>query len=101
MSTATKTQPVRSTATRNTSAPRGNQTFLFGRDNYMWMLAGLALIVLGFFLMAGGKSPDPNQFNEAEVYSARRITIAPIIILIGFGLEAYAIMKRPKNTNGA
>lgn len=75
--------------------PRGNQTFLFDRSNYMWMFIGLGCILIGFFLMAGGKSPDPHQFNAAEVFSPRRITIAPIMILLGFGIEAYAIMKKP------
>ncbi len=76
--------------------PRGNQTFLFDKGNYMWMGIGLLCILIGFALLSGGKSPDPHQFNYAEVYSFRRITLAPIVILIGFGIEAYAIMmKRP------
>ncbi len=77
------------------SAPLGNQVFLFDKSNYMWMLGGLAVVLLGFVLMAGGKSPDPHVFNASEVFSTRRITIAPIMILIGFGIEAYAIMKKP------
>ena len=76
------------------SVPRGNQTFLFDRKNYLWMGAGLLLIIIGFALLAGGKSPDPHQFNYQEVYSFRRITLAPIVILIGFGIEAYAIMMK-------
>ncbi|XZF12632.1 DUF3098 domain-containing protein [Chitinophagaceae bacterium MMS25-I14] len=78
--------------------PLGNQTFLFDKTNYTWMLAGLALILLGFLLMSGGKSADPHQFNYDEVYSFRRITLAPIVILLGFGIEVYAIMKKPKET---
>jgi len=61
----------------------------------MIMFAGLAVIILGFILMSGGKSADPNVFNEAEIYSARRITIAPILILLGLVIEGYAIMKKP------
>jgi len=60
------------------------------------MLAGLAVLALGFFLMAGGKSSDPNQFNANEVYSATRITIAPILIMAGFVIEIIAIMRKPK-----
>lgn len=77
------------------AAPRGNQTFLFDKSNYMWLFIGLACILLGFVLMSGGKSPDPHKFNADEIFSARRITIAPLLILIGFGIEAYAIMKKP------
>ena len=69
---------------------------LFSKDNYMWMLIGAALLALGFFLMAGGKSSDPNVFNENEVYSHVRITVAPILIIAGFIVEIYAIMKKPK-----
>lgn len=82
-------------------APRGNQTFLFDKRNYMWFGIGLACIVLGFFLLSGGKSPDPHQFNYNEVYSFRRITLAPIVILLGFAIEAYAIMlKHPSQKAG-
>lgn len=69
---------------------------LFGKENYMWMLAGLVVLALGFFLMAGGKSADPNVFDPKEVYSTTRITIAPILIITGFIIEIIAIMKKPK-----
>lgn len=75
--------------------PKGNQTFLFDKGNYMWMIGGVLIILLGFILMSGGKSNDPNVFNYEEVYSARRITIAPLMILLGFAVEVYAIMKKP------
>jgi len=89
---------VRTTTTKKTdNAPRGNQVFLFDKTNYMWMLGGVLLILIGFILMSGGKSPDPHQFNYKEIYSARRITIAPMMILIGFAIEVYAIMKKPAN----
>ena len=73
-------------------------TAIFGKENYRWMLGGLVLLALGFFLMAGGKSPDPNVFNADEVYSTTRITIAPILIIAGFVIEIVAIMKKPKVT---
>jgi hypothetical protein len=73
-----------------------HNTPLFSKENYMWMLGGLVLLALGFFLMAGGKSSDPNVFNENEVYSFTRITLAPIFIIGGFVIEIIAIMKKPK-----
>lgn len=69
---------------------------LFGKENYMWMLIGLAVLAIGFFLMAGGKSSDPKVFDDKEVYSNMRITVAPILIIIGFVIEIFAIMKKPK-----
>lgn len=71
-------------------------TPLFGKENYMWMLIGLGVLALGFFLMAGGKSGDPKVFNEDEVYSPIRITVAPILIIAGFIIEIFAIMKKSK-----
>jgi hypothetical protein len=69
---------------------------LFSKDNYMWMIIGIILVAIGILLMAGGKSADPNVFKENEVYSFRRITLAPILILIGLGIEVYAIFKKPR-----
>ena len=69
---------------------------IFSRSNYTWMLIGVVIIAIGMFLMAGGKSEDPNVFNAAEVYSARRITVAPILILAGLVIEIYAIFKKTK-----
>lgn len=71
---------------------------LFSKENYIWMLAGLAVMAVGFFLMAGGKSADPKVFNENEVYSTARITIAPILIIAGLLIEIFAIMKKPKES---
>ncbi|HKH61103.1 MAG TPA: DUF3098 domain-containing protein [Flavitalea sp.] len=69
---------------------------LFGRENYIWIIAGIAIIALGLMLMAGGRSSDPNVFDPKEVYSTTRITIAPILILIGLGLGVFAIFRKPK-----
>ena len=71
-------------------------TNLFGKENYILMLAGLLVLALGFFLMAGGKSPDPKVFDTKEVYSTTRITIAPMLIIAGFIIEIVAIMRKPK-----
>lgn len=74
-----------------------NKTDLaFGKENYILLLVGLAFIVTGFFLMAGGGSDDPNVFSE-EIFSFRRITLAPIIVITGFVIEIVAIMKKPKD----
>ena len=70
---------------------------LFGKDNYIWMAIGLVVLALGFYLMAGGKSDNPNVFNEKEIYSPIRITVAPLLIIIGFIIEIYALMKKSKN----
>lgn len=73
---------------------------MFDKDNYTWMLIGVAILILGFVLMAGGGSDDPNVFDASQVYSTRRITIAPIIILIGLVVEIYALFRQPKKTTG-
>ena len=70
---------------------------IFSKQNYMWMLAGIALIAIGMFLMAGGKSDNPGVFNEKEVYSTTRITIAPLLILAGLVLEIFAIFRKQKS----
>ncbi|GDX43268.1 MAG: hypothetical protein RL640_113 [Bacteroidota bacterium] len=69
-------------------------TPLFGKQNLVWMLVGLIVIVLGLVLMAGGKSMDPTVFNENEVYSFTRITLAPILIVAGLLIEVFAIMRK-------
>ncbi len=80
---------------KKTSSP-ATPNPLFDKGNYMWMLIGLGVLALGFFLMAGGKSPDPKVFNKDEVYSTTRITIAPMLIIAGFIIEIFAIMKKSK-----
>lgn len=70
--------------------------FAFGKENYRLMLIGLAFIVIGFLLMIGGGSADPTKFSP-EIFSFRRITLAPILILAGYVIEIFAIMKRPKD----
>ncbi|RYZ20740.1 MAG: DUF3098 domain-containing protein [Chitinophagaceae bacterium] len=71
---------------------------LFGRENRMWMAIGAAVIIIGFLLMAGGRSEDPNVFNKDEVYGFRRITLAPIVILAGLVIEIYALFRKPGKT---
>lgn len=70
--------------------------FALGKENLKLMLIGLAIIIVGFILMTGGKSNDPSVFNP-EIFSFRRITLAPMVVLFGFLFEIYAIMKKPKS----
>ncbi len=70
--------------------------FAVGKENLKLLLIGLVIIVIGFVLMTGGKSSDPTVFNP-EIFSFRRITLAPMVVLFGFIFEIYAIMKKPKS----
>lgn len=75
-----------------------NSEFIFGKRNYKFMFIGLACIAIGFLLMSGGGSDDPNVFNE-DIFNWRRIRLAPTLILIGFGIQIYAILTRKQDTN--
>lgn len=77
---------------RTDQAPR--QEFIFQKKNYTFMFIGIACITLGFILMSGGGSDDPNVFNE-DIYNFRRIRLAPTLVLIGLGIEIYAILLNP------
>jgi hypothetical protein len=82
---------------KKTTASRQYQP-LFGKENYRWMLVGIIIMALGLILMAGGKSKDPNVFDPKQVYSFTRITLAPILVLLGLSLEIVAIFKKSKTT---
>ena len=69
--------------------------FAFTKENYRLLIIGFVIIVIGFLLMVGGKAESPDQFNP-EVFSFRRITLAPLVVLLGFAFEIYAIMKKPR-----
>ncbi|MCX7551017.1 DUF3098 domain-containing protein [Xanthomarina sp. F2636L] len=69
-------------------------TFIFGKKNYKFMLIGLACIAIGFILMSGGGSDDPNVFSP-DIFNFRRIRLAPTLVLIGFGIQVYAILLNP------
>ncbi|MDX9726359.1 MAG: DUF3098 domain-containing protein [Bacteroidales bacterium] len=71
-------------------------SFALGRENYKLLAIGFVIIVAGFLLMLGGKSDDPEVFSE-KIFSFRRITLAPVVILAGFVFEIWAIMKKPKD----
>ena len=89
-------RPVKKEIVKDANVKSTNH--LFGRDNYLWMLIGATVLALGFFLMSGGKSTDPTVFNEGDIYSPVRITVAPLLIIAGFIIEIYAIMKKSKQT---
>lgn len=71
--------------------------FPLQKENYILLIIGFVIIIIGFLLMIGGKSKDPNEFNP-DIFSFRRITLAPIIVLAGFIFEIWAIMKKPRET---
>ncbi len=73
-----------------------NSNTLFGKANLQLMAVGAVIMIVGLFLLSGGKSNDPNVFNDNEVYSTTRITIAPILIILGLIIEVVAIMKKDK-----
>jgi hypothetical protein len=82
-------------STRTAAAkPTNNRELTFGRDTYIWMGIGFALVVLSLLLMSGGRGDDPAVFDENIIYSFRKITLAPIVMLAGLGTVAYAILKK-------
>ena len=88
------TKTTASTKKNKAESPSG---FTFGKKSYTLLLIGIAFIALGFILMVGGGSEDPNEFNP-EIFNFQRITLAPILILIGYVIEIFAIMKKPKES---
>jgi len=69
---------------------------LFHKENYIWMIIGFVITALGMILMSGGKNQDPNTYDYKVVYSTTRVTVAPILIILGLMVEVYAIFKKPK-----
>jgi len=78
-----------------------NSKFVFEKKNYVMMAIGFAIVIIGFMLMAGGKSEDPNAFNPDEIFSHRRITLAPLMVLIGFAVVGFGIMLKTKTDEDA
>ncbi|MEO7082641.1 MAG: DUF3098 domain-containing protein [Flavobacteriales bacterium] len=73
-----------------------DEALAFEPLNYKLLLIGIGIVILGFLLMSGGGSGDPEVFNAEEIFSARRITVAPIVCLIGYSFVIYAIMRKPR-----
>lgn len=84
-----KKQPV-----QNNNNANNQGQFVFGKQNYILLIISLAIVFLGYVLMAGGGSDDPNVFSE-EIFSSTRITVAPILIIGGLALGVFAILKKP------
>jgi hypothetical protein len=83
-------------ATNKVSENKPKLTFAFDKINYILMIAGLCVLFIGYLLMIGGKSNDPNVFDESKIFSTTRLTISPIFIRFGFIIEIVAIMYRKK-----
>jgi len=98
---ATPNQPLRPTTSKVTVSAEpvvkaarqavDKDKLVFGPDNFKWLLIGMGVMLLGYILMSGGAMPDPNTWDTSVIYSFRRITLAPFVILIGIGIEIYAI----------
>lgn len=88
-----KTTAKQKTATA-TKVTKAAPLFMFGKENYILMIAGVVVVVVGFLLMLGQNNTDPNVFPAEEIYSFRRITLAPLVVMIGFGIEIFAILKK-------
>lgn len=88
--TVSKRKVMGAATAKTTHQPK---EMMFSRENYLWMIGGAALMILGLILMSGGKMPDPNTWDESIIYSARRMVLAPIVMLGGLGVTAYAIFK--------
>ncbi|MEX0312602.1 MAG: DUF3098 domain-containing protein [Allomuricauda sp.] len=79
---------------KNKNIQKPTKEFIFQKKNYTFLFIGLAFIALGFILMSGGGSDDPNIFNP-DIYNFRRIRLAPTLVLIGLGIQVYAILLNP------
>lgn len=82
--------------TKKDQKPQPNQPMAFGRDNYILLLAGVVILIIGYLLMVGGGTDNLNEFKKDELFSDRRITVAPVTLLVGFGVVLYGIMKKPR-----
>ncbi|TAD93449.1 MAG: DUF3098 domain-containing protein [Bacteroidetes bacterium] len=91
---AEKPAPKKNTSSKSVRHQVVDHTPIFGRINLILMVVGAAIIALGMFLMAGGKNADPNTFDYKEVYSNTRIVVAPLLIVLGLGVEVFAIFKK-------
>lgn len=90
--TASAPQRRSKTATSIT-ASKSSEPLALGRQNYIWMGIGVALIIVGMALMSGGKMPSPDVWDDSIIYSFRRTVLAPFLILAGLVVEIYAIFK--------
>ena len=73
-----------------------NSVMALSRENFKYIIVGCVIVIVGFILMSGGGTEDPTQFNEEELFSFRRITLAPFLVMLGYGVVLFGILKRPK-----
>ncbi len=98
----TNKQNTTQSKTTTSSSSKGKTTeshgleFAFGKENYRLLLIGLGFLLLGYILMIGGGSDDPNVFSD-KIFDFQRLTLAPILLIIGFVIEVFAIMIKPKD----
>jgi len=85
----------KNTTTKVATSETGTNA-VFGKKNYIIMAVGVAIMALGYLLMLGGRAENPAVFNPAELYSSTRITVAPILILVGIAVNFYAILAKNK-----
>lgn len=78
---------------------KDKREFLFTKSNYIYLIIGVVLNLIGFGLMVGGADTDPNEFNQNGLFSPIRLTVAPIVILLGYAVVIYSIMKKPEDLN--
>lgn len=95
---------VQKSVVKTTTEDKNTLDFAFAKENYIYLVIGFGIVILGFILMIGGGVDDPNAFypnndpsQTPEIFSFRRITLAPVVVLAGFIFEIWAIMKKPKN----
>lgn len=90
--------PVRRTEKRESIFTAGSRDFIFGRQNFIYFGVGLALILIGLIAMTGGAMPDPTKWEPERIYSFRRITLAPILMVAGFVIIILGIFKKSDNS---
>jgi len=81
---------------KHSKVQKHQEEFVFGKTNYLILGAALLVIVIGFFLLSGGGSESPTEYSP-EIFNFRRLYVAPTVLLIGYGLVVYAILKKPKS----
>jgi cytochrome bd-type quinol oxidase subunit 2 len=93
-----KEKPKAPTQTKTIPAPQDKTTFAFGKENYKLMIIGVVVVAIGMLLMTGGASDDPNKMSE-EIFDFRRLTLAPIVIIAGYVVVLFSIIKKSKEAN--
>ncbi|MFQ5445450.1 MAG: DUF3098 domain-containing protein [Saprospiraceae bacterium] len=101
VTTSKKAKPTVSRSKSGAAKAVGNRTLIFGKKNYILILAGILLIALGLILMSGGAMPSPDVWDDDLIYSTRRTVIAPFVIILGLIAEILAIFKYGDSDNAS